>query len=301
MAYTVGAGLENIRETTTLVQFVDVYLNGRYDGVYLICEQNETGKTRVDIEDDFEKATTPQNMGYLLEMDARAPSEGEPNWDYIVVNGFNYAIKSPDYEDIEDTDVSFLPYVNYIKTYMQDSWTALASNNFALVDQYINVESFVDSYIVHELFNMIDVGYSSFYVYKKENGRLYSGPIWDFDVSAGNCNYHESGVKSDYFWAADTNIWYANLLKYQEFKEMVSKRLLEKSASVEKTLINAIQSVYDCKNSFERNFERWNILGSYVWPNTEEIVAIKTWEGQVEYVRKWLNDSLDYINSVYRL
>lgn len=44
LAYTVGAGLENIRETTTLVQFVDVYLNGRYDGVYLICEQNETGK-----------------------------------------------------------------------------------------------------------------------------------------------------------------------------------------------------------------------------------------------------------------
>ncbi len=301
LAYTVGAGLENIRETTTLVQFVDVYLNGRYDGVYLICEQNETGKTRVDIEDDFEKATTPQDMGYLLEMDARAPSEGEPNWDYIVVNGFNYAIKSPDYEDIEDTDVSFLPYVNYIKTYMQDSWTALASNNFALVEQYINVESFVDSYIVHELFNMIDVGYSSFYVYKKENRRLYSGPIWDFDVSAGNCNYHESGAKSDYLWAADTNIWYANLLKYQEFKGMVSKRLLEKSASVEKTLINAIQSVYDCKNSFERNFERWNILGSYVWPNTEEIVAIKTWEEQVEYVRKWLNDSLNYINSVYRL
>ncbi len=166
LAYTVGAGLENIRETTTLVQFVDVYLNGRYDGVYLICEQNETGKTRVDIEDDFEKATTPQEMGYLLEMDARAPSEGEPNWDYIVVNGFNYAIKSPDYEDIEGTDVSFLPYVNYIKTYMQYSWTALASNNFALVEQYINVESFVDSYIVHELFNMIDVGYSSYYVYK---------------------------------------------------------------------------------------------------------------------------------------
>ena len=76
---------------------------------------------------------------------------------------------------------------------------------------------------------------------------------------------------------------------------------MEKSASVEKTLINAIQSVYDCKNSFERNFERWNILGSYVWPNTEEIVAIKTWEEQVEYVRKWLNDSLNYINSVYRL
>lgn len=49
LAYSSGAVFESIKETTTKVQFVELYLNDEYEGVYLICEQNEVGSTRVDI------------------------------------------------------------------------------------------------------------------------------------------------------------------------------------------------------------------------------------------------------------
>ena len=48
-------------------------------------------------------------------------------------------------------------------------------------------------------------------------------------------------------------------------------------------------------------FMALNILNKYVWPNSQEIVDIHTWQGQVEYLRGWLAESLTYMLSVYSI
>ena len=53
------------------------------------------------------------------------------------------------------------------------------------------------------------------------------------------------------------------------------------------------------KPYFLENFEKWKILGKYGWPNPPEIVAINTWEGQVEFVREWLFAKLDFMVNTY--
>ncbi|MCM1223841.1 MAG: CotH kinase family protein [Lachnospiraceae bacterium] len=302
LAYTIGSELDGISATTTKIQCVELFLNGQYDGVYLICEQNETGKTRVNIEDDFMKADKPEDMGYLLEMDNRGYNEnnlGVADKDYFLVNGNAYVVKSPDYEDLK-SDQSFTAYVKYIKRYVGSAWEAVLSGDYDTIKEYINVESFVDAYILNELFNTCDVGWTSFWMYKQENGKLFCGPVWDFDISSGNCNYNNS-CDSNVLWAKNNNSWFTKLLECKEFYKSVSERLKANRETI-KTIIN--DSVNDLLNnyrgSFERNFERWDTLGEYIWPNTEEIVAITSWEEQVEYVREWLLNSLNYIVSVYR-
>ncbi len=290
-------------------------MNGSYDGVYLLCEQNEVGKTRVDIEDDFAKALNPEDMGFLLEMDGNAPSESEFPYDYFSLNDSdygdktiemsqirNYAIKSPDVVDGENNwDI----YYDYIKNYVHQCMLCISGTNYYKVVEMIDVNSFADSYILNELFNCKDVGQSSFYLYKKEWGKLYSGPIWDYDVSSGNCDFNDTFYQEkgsweyDCLWAKELNIWYYYLLQHTEFQQLVSEKLKVYKNLIVDTINNAVESVFNFSNSFLRNFERWDILGQYVWPNSAEMVAISTWEGQVEYVQDWLLNSLDYLLSEY--
>lgn len=291
LAYELGRLLESDYCTTT--QFIDLYVNGEYLGVYLVCEQNEVGKNRVEIEESFDSVDT----GYLLEMDYRAVSEGVENHDWFFFGGQFYAIKTPDIED-ERFDES---YVNYIFGYLNSCYDAMQTKDLNEIEKYIDVNSFARSYIVHEMMNSLDVGGTSFYIFKDKGGLLKSGPIWDFDVSSANYDYGipNPGTSYEKLWAATQNFWYIHLLKTSKFRELIGSLLNQYYVKLSATINHALGGLEKYHNSILRNFEKWQTLGTYVWPNSQEIVSIDTWEGQVEFLRTWTLKSLDYIYGQY--
>lgn len=319
-AYSIGAQFDSLEETTTTMQMVELYLNGQYDGVYLVCEQVQTGKNRVDVSEEI--ADTDGNAlldtGYLIELDGRAPSEGVLDYDYFYLDDYDYgdraygfshekyyAIKSPDNDDFADLNLDYTEFVNFIKEYVDTCLQTIVSGDYNRVKNLIDVDSFAEAYIVNELFNNKDVGQSSFYMYKDAGGKLYCGPIWDFDISSGNCDFNDTLYQDhgsweyDCLWAKESNIWFAYLLKIQEFQALVSSKLSSYKDAIADTISQCVEYVESCSQSMERNFQRWNILGIDVSPNSPEMVAIKTWQGQVEYLRDWLLNSLDYMLSIY--
>lgn len=305
LAYSVGSVFDELEGYTTTTQNVELYLNGEYLGVYLVCEQTETGKTRVNIPEDLVdkkgNVVAPSDVGYLLELDGRAVDEGVEGVDYFLVDSTPYAIKTPDTED----EAFSSDYVDYISGYLSDCYNAVQGNDITAVQNLIDLDSFAATYIVHELFNCVDCGSLSFYLYKKPDGKLYSGPLWDFDLSVGNCDYYtyddsfENVTNPEFLWAEYVNAWYSNLLKFDEFKDIVKNQLASYKDTIIATINACVDNVNACENAFNRNFEKWQTLGTYVWPNTPEMVAITTWEGQVDYVKDWLTDSLNYLISVY--
>lgn len=297
LAYKIGAQFDYIKDTTTTVQSVELYFNGVYQGVYLICEQNEVGKTRVNIEDSL--TIDPADTGYLLELNDSASLEddGIEGRDWFRVNNLPYVIKSPDLDEVPDENEIY-KYVNYIKDYMQECNDALASGNYESVQQYLDIDTFADSYILNELFKSLDVGVSSFFLYKDTGGKLCSGPVWDYDVTCGNWAYSDSRY-SNVLWAKEKNYWYTELLKYDEFVQLVSQRLADYKDRITNTINESIDELSDLENSFLRNFERWDIMGQQIWYEPLEIKDILTWQGQVEYVKNWLEESLNYMLSVY--
>ena len=291
LAYKVGEALG--LPYTTSAEFVDVYVNGEYRGVYLLCEQIEVGRGRVDIEDSLEVAET----GYLLELDARAPGEGEEGVDYFysLAGALPYAIKSPDTEDEKFTPER----VAFIKSYVDAAYTALLGSDYAEVSRYLDVDTFVNGYILDELFKTTDVGFSSFYLYRDAGGKLSRGPIWDYDLAAGN-SVAAGAISPSGIYAGVANPWYARLLTFPEFRSAVGARLAEMRGTVTETLAGAFDmadSYYDC---LVRNFQKWDILGQYTMEYTsKEVSEIETYEGQLAYLEDWLLDSLSYLEGEY--
>ena len=175
----------------------------------------------------------------------------------------------------------------------------------------MDINSFVDGYIIDELTNLSDRDATSFYIYYDSSDKLiHRGPIWDYDASIGNCVHliDQGFCNPEYLCAKEYIEWYKLLLNFDEFNELVKLRLNEinNDNTFGNILNNFIEQLLISKSAFEHNFEKWDILGSYIempngWANvtTDEIAEIDTWEGQVEYVEQWLLSSFDYMLSVY--
>lgn len=250
------------------------------------------------------------DTGYLLELDVRI--EGQQYYDYVSIYDThfqqrNYQIKSPDPGDVEEARGDQYSFADFIDMYLYRSYYNMVDHEpYETVCEWIDVESFAESYILNELFNSQDVGDSSFFLYKKKGGKLYSGPIWDYDISMGNCNYPSSFYTQDLssnpncLWAKELNPWYYYLLRYKEFRALVVEKLAYYSEKITARLNACVDYLLARETEFEKNFEAWDILGKSIWPNPPAMVRLKTWRAHVTYARNWLKDSLTYIQSVYQ-
>lgn len=152
----------------------------------------------------------------------------------------------------------------------------------------LDVDSFARWAIVQELMDNTDCSFhSSVYVSLDVGGKFTFGPVWDFDRSSGNCNYWRNNVGSlvggNGYWSGrvfNTEVGRAALkAAWAEFK--TNSADWQNELNAQSTML---------KRSSTLNFARWDILGREVYPNPSEITAITTYQGQVDFLRNWLNN-----------
>ena len=136
LAYSIAA-IFDTQEYTSKTQFVDLYLNGEYRGVYLVCEQVEVHSSRVNIAESGELDT-----GYLIELDSREEGIG------FYLNDKFYAIKSPDTDGRLYTEA----HGEFIKSYLVKCIEAISNDDYEKIESLIDTKSFAQAYIVFELF-----------------------------------------------------------------------------------------------------------------------------------------------------
>ncbi len=312
LAYEMSQNFNGLDFSSTN-EFVELYLNGEYLGVYLLCDQIQVGKGRVDIGEEF--LNDPASMGFLIELDARANEEGKLNYDYVMLDyDRSYLIKSPD-----SSDPAYDPKVHlkYVTDYLNSCLSALGAEDWDTICELMDIDSFVDVYIVNEMFANLDYYKYSCYFYKEPNGKLFAGPVWDVDISSGNVNYgyaegsYESGPRQDLvyngkLWIADMHTWYRRLLRNEEFVDLLRQRLEEYE-----NVILGVAALADTENpdgyyaqygqAIERNFVRWQILGVEMWPSPQALVDIKTATGQMDYLSEWLKERYYVLCEVYEV
>jgi hypothetical protein len=170
--------------------FVELYLNGVYEGNYQLIEKVNVDSHRINISERAETDITDDvTGGYLLEIDQHQDEAfvfHTPVWDVPI--GLIDPDFTPDPEVPEQT--------SYISSYVDTAETALAGGNFTDPTlgwrAYFDEASAINFYIVNDVMGNNDGGafFNSDYLYKdKDNPLLYMGPVWDFDVSSGNVNY----------------------------------------------------------------------------------------------------------------
>lgn len=167
---------------TPTMRHVEVVLNGRYDGVYTLTEHQELGAARVDITemDDEDNQGVELTGGYRLEIGRRLEENAEPG--FRTAGGVPVVVKDPDPMTPEQR--------SYIQGHVQAFETALHSPNFADPElgfrRYLDVDSFIDHFLVQELTRNSDAFVSStFFTKERGDERFRFGPVWDFDLSIG--------------------------------------------------------------------------------------------------------------------
>jgi hypothetical protein len=268
-------------------RFVELVMNGKYAGSYYLTSQVEVNENRVNIPELKASNTSASDItgGYLLELDERRDSDPR----FETRKHIPFTIKSP--ETITNDQL------NYIKTYIQTTEDAILSDNFTdpsvSYEKYINVESFVNWYIIQELMSNQDAkDFSSIFFYKNRNEKLGMGPLWDFDLAAGNNDYSDSKYPKGW-WIKD-GPWFSHLFKDPKFvakvkakwNAMKGKELKDIPASINKT------AAY-LELSQRENFKRWNILGIYVWPNQ---FVLGSYSAEVNQLKKWLDERISWLD-----
>ncbi|RZA00409.1 MAG: hypothetical protein EOP47_14065 [Sphingobacteriaceae bacterium] len=286
LAFHLGQKLD--ADFTPKGRFVELVLNGEHLGSYYLTYQVEVNENRVNIPELKAGDTSADKItgGYLLELDERLD---EDFW-FRTKKNVPFTIKSP--EDIPQVQL------DYIKKYMQDTEDAIFAADYADpvtgYAKYINVDSFINWYIVQELFKNEDAKkFSSVYFYKNRGEKLSMGPLWDFDLAIGNVNYSVSRNATGW-WIKD-GPWFSGLFKDPAFRAKVKARWNQVRGNELQTINPYIDSTAAYINlSQQKNFTKWPILNMYVWPNP---IWLGTYDKEVAQVKKWLNERSLWLNT----
>jgi hypothetical protein len=228
-----------------------------------------------------------ETMGsYLLESSERM---NEP-FSFRTTRGRPFLLKNPRHPEPEQ--------LAYIKGYLQAAEDALFSSDFAGPEgyaKYFEVKEFIHYYLVNELFRNQDAAlYDSIFFHKDRGGKLVLGPVWDFDISAGNINYDDNFL-TDGWWIRKKSPWFARLVEDPAFADAVHCRWREiRGQEVENLLAQIDVKAAELKSSQTRNFTKWPILDEYIWPN---YVWLGTYEAEVKYLKNWLKVRIRWLDS----
>ncbi|MCL2015644.1 MAG: CotH kinase family protein [Defluviitaleaceae bacterium] len=276
-------------------RFVHLYLDDNYMGVYMLTDQIEQGPGRVELD----HSENPAETGFLIELNMRVAEDEDAveNEDFIEVNGLLHEFRFP------SGNLMTPAHIDYITDFLTHIDTMIMTEDENIFN-YIDLASFVDFYIIRELYKCQDVGRFSVFMQLRGVGddrRLEMGPVWDFDLSAGNAYYqgqpghsldgitHPYGYRPEGVWTAEENRWYRYLMRQPIFFDAVLERWAEVRENQFPALIDHINhTAQTYQQDFERNFMVWPILGQYVWPNPPEVVQIATFMGQVDYLTNFL-------------
>jgi uncharacterized protein Usg len=313
LAYKLGRELGRYAPRT---RFCELVLNGQYQGIYVLMEKIKRDNNRVAIAKLNPDEISGDNLtgGYIIKIDKESGSGNggwsssfpPPNRNSNQVIYFQY-----DYPSAANIVAE---QKNYIRQYLHNFEATLSGSTFNDpvngYAKYIDVDSFIDFFIMNEVSKNVDGYRLSTYLHKKKDsdgGKLHMGPIWDFNLGFGNANYCTQGNPEG--WVTNFNnicnqdywlipFWWDKLYQDGAYRNKLAARWHElRSGQLQTTrVISFIDSVANVLNteSQQRNFQRWPVLNTYVWPN---YYVGPTFASEVSWLKNWIASRLNWMDA----
>lgn len=314
MSYWLGRSMGNY---ATRSRYFELVLNDEYMGIYVFFEKIKRGKDRVSIDKMEKTEITGDGVtgGYILKIDKTTGGDE---------GGFNSTFPPPSatksqkvyfqYEYPKGEDI-VSAQKTYIQNYIKDFEAALSSDQFNDPTngwtKYADMNSFVDYFIMNEVTKNPDGYRLSTFLHKKKDsdgGKIFMGPIWDYNLGFGNVNYCTQGTPTGL--VIDFNsicpedgwqipFWWKKLWSDQTFRAAVSDRW--KTLRTKKFATEAVHKHIDSVSQLlsveaqQRNFKKWPVIGTYVWPNYK--FDFSTYEGEVTWLKDWVASRMNYLDA----
>ncbi len=264
---------------------VELILGNRYQGLYLLCEQVRLGSGRVEIDELSEEDTEAPAVtgGYLLRM-CREEDE-DPYNRFLTDRGAVFLNKEPEFGEDYKNDAQR----DYIRDYVQKTEDAIFGEAFRDGDgrsytDYLDLDSAVSFWWVQEFSQNQDAyGTDSNYLYKVRDGKLYFGPLWDFDYVAYRRENRDLVNSAQHVWINRLKEDPAFIAALEEQWETV------KGASGELTKAGGVMDVWRAEITDAQVYdeERW---GRGEW-------GLESYEDDVETLRTWIIDRTEKIDA----
>lgn len=194
-------------------RWVDLYLNGEYAGLYQLCERNEIHPQRIDL---------PENSSFLvsLELEKRLVEQQIP---YVTTDSGRALRIHHSSLETESLESLWQSVENAI--FAEDGLDPVTGKHW---ETLIDLDSWARKYLVEELFGNGDAGgLSQFFYGDTETGKLYAGPVWDFDISMGSDGIWQQMRPQAFFanrerlYRGMDSSWYHALWEKEAFSQRV--------------------------------------------------------------------------------
>ncbi len=303
-------------------RFAEVYINNEnravraedYQGVYLLVETIKNAKNRLDLRQLRSTDTQLPEIsgGYIFKFDWAASEEPtlECTGSEMLIGSFSGDFGTfSDFSgtcwtnlEVVDPDPLGVEQENWITQYIQDFHDRLHQVPIGNYSELVDIDSFVDLFIINELTRDVDSYTRSAYYYKERDEPIKAGPLWDYDHSLNvgidiSCDVEGWQVTQ----RVGANDWYYILLEDDAFMAKVAARWL----SLRQGLLSAeeINQRIDTLTSplqqaAERDLALWPVDG--IAEVFSQIPPESTWEGQVEAMRNWIHQRMAWLDDQLR-
>lgn len=289
-------------------EFVELYLNGQYQGLYLLTEGVESAPNRLEAD---------MRQDWLLEMELDFRMEEEISY-VITDKGQIFAINTENTVSKEDLD--------FLEEYLNDIESALYSENGVSeisgrrLEELIDMDSWADAWLIQEISGDHDTGIASQFSYiRNGDGRLCAGPVWDFDGTMGNVNTAMFQIPEALTTSirntrpegnANQNRWLSAMYRNEKFEELLQKRYTEIFCPALEKLCG--ESIGEYVNLIDRSAAldalRWNenrlnwafVLPDTLWLEEEgDYHRYDTLQEQVEMVQDFLERKKSFLDGLW--
>ena len=286
----------------------ELFINDSYRGVYVCTEKVKKDTFRVDVGTLNPDEVSGRDLtgGYIFKLDKGDEDFWVSPYPAIDDNPIRIMYYYPDHE--------LMPAVQ--KTYIRNFVTAfedrLASTRFydpiAGYKPYIDIQSFVDFYLVNELAKNVDAYRISTYLYKDKDKKdhvspIVDGPVWDFNFAFGNADYYDASVTSGWenelelpedYWS--TPFWWARLKEDPDYFNLLVDTWTAYRSSIlsDQRVDQVIDSLTTLlADAQQRNFNAFPVLSQYVWPNN---YVGGTYDNEISYLGDWIHQRMAWID-----
>ena len=160
--------------------------------------------------------------------------------------------------------------------------------------KYIDVESFVDWYLINEITKNPDSRFfTSCYMNLSREGKLKMGPLWDFDIAFGNIDYHPQVIGLEGFWVK-TSPWFTRLFEDPAFVSLVKERFAYFYGKQNEIFLEINRNAEYLQYAAVENNNKWGTLYNYTWPNYE---ILGKYQNEVQSMKNWLSRRFEWLNT----
>ena len=263
------------------MQWVELYLNREYAGLYMLSEKIEVSENRVNIS---------QHDSYLFSLEDRGRiiTQNLPHYDTAA--GQTVRIRYPEYQYITANDTIAVVIQRAENAIMREDGIDPVSGS--AWNELIDIDSWARKYLVEEIFACADAGkWSQYFYVSGKNRKICAGPVWDYDLSMAIS------------WQfAIPNIWYCNRLTaggepLAPWFEALSRKpaFMHHVVEIYKTEVLPIlvELINEGIDEAAEKVAQSSKINAIRWSGAEKS------EGEVWRIQKYLQERIEFLNDIW--